>query len=53
MPKKASKKLTPAERHRAALKEFRRFDHRNETADYLRARKELDAAERAVPWWRR
>jgi hypothetical protein len=59
MPKK-TKKLTPAEKrqqataeHRAALKDFRRFDSRNETADYIRVKQRLDAAERAVPWYRR
>jgi hypothetical protein len=60
MANKTRTNLTRAQRrrlavaeHREALKEFRRYSHNNETAGYLRAHDRLEAAERALAWWRR
>lgn len=49
----AQKRRAAVQEHRAALRDFRRYDHRNQTAAYRRAANRLEDAERALPWWHR
>jgi hypothetical protein len=44
---RAERRHQAREEYRDALREFTRFSHNNETAEYALARARLDAAERA------